>query len=191
MSRAHRPDYFRSFTQQSSPVQSPKLKIVYLSLGSNLGDRAGNIRRAREMLSLRGVHISRQSALYETEPVGLREQPWFLNCVIEAETNWMPRQLLHTLLEIERELGRQRRIPGGPRAIDLDILLFGSSIVRAPDLVIPHPRMAERRFVLAPLNEIAPAAYHPVLHMTAAEIMAATSDTSQVRLWNQKSESRE
>lgn len=184
-------------SRPQSTVESRKLKTVYLSLGSNLGDRAENIRRAVELLPAHGVHITRQSSLYETEPVDLRSQPWFLNCVLEAETNLMPQQLLHALLEIERELGRRRPASAaspprraGPRVIDLDILLFGASVVRTPDLEIPHPRMPERRFVLVPLTEIAPSACHPVLRKTTAELLAETPDTSQVRRWEQPIENR-
>jgi 2-amino-4-hydroxy-6-hydroxymethyldihydropteridine diphosphokinase len=158
------------------------MKTVYLSLGSNLGDRAENIARAIEALASHGVRVARQSSVYETEPVDVREQSWFLNCVIEAETDLMPRQLMRALLEIERSLGRRRRIPRGPRLIDIDILLFGSSIVRAPELEIPHPRMAQRRFVLVPLAEIAPALQHPTLKKTIAELLADTPDRSRVHV---------
>jgi 2-amino-4-hydroxy-6-hydroxymethyldihydropteridine diphosphokinase len=159
------------------------MKTIYLSLGSNMGDRAGNIRRAIEALGAHGVRVARESSLYETEPVELRDQAWFLNCVVEAETELMPQQLMHALLEIERSLGRKRRVPKGPRLIDMDILLFGSSVVHAAELEIPHPRMAERRFVLVPFAEIAPGARHPVLKKTVAELLAGTPDRSEVRLW--------
>ena len=160
------------------------MKTVYLSLGSNLGDRVQNIVRAVEALPAHGIGVVRQSALYETEPVDMRDQRWFLNCVIEAETDLMPRQLLHALLGIEHSLGRQRRIPRGPRTIDVDILLFSSSVIRTPELGIPHPRITERRFVLVPFAEIAPSVQHPVLQKTIAELLAVTPDRSQVRLYN-------
>jgi 2-amino-4-hydroxy-6-hydroxymethyldihydropteridine diphosphokinase len=161
------------------------MKTVYLSLGSNIGDRAANIARAIEALAARGVRVTRKSSLYETEPLELREQAWFLNSVVEAATDLMPLQLMHALLAIERDLGRARRIPKGPRLIDMDILLFGTSIVRAPELEIPHPRMAERRFVLVPFAEIAPGVQHPVLRKTIAELLAETPDRSEVRPWSQ------
>jgi 2-amino-4-hydroxy-6-hydroxymethyldihydropteridine diphosphokinase len=156
---------------------------VYLSLGSNIGDRAGNIARAVLALASHGVRVTRESSLYETEPVDFREQDWFLNCVVEAETDLTPGEVMDALLRIERALGRQRLAPKGPRLIDMDIVLFGSSIVRTPELEVPHPRMAQRRFVLVPFNEIAPGAWHPVLKKTIAELLAEVPDPSEVRLF--------
>jgi 2-amino-4-hydroxy-6-hydroxymethyldihydropteridine diphosphokinase len=154
---------------------------VYLSLGSNIGDRAANIARAISALAQHGVRVTRQSSLYETEPVDFRDQEWFLNSVAEAQTELEPAELMDALLQIERALGRHRLVPKGPRLIDIDILLFGSSIVRTPELEIPHPRMAERRFVLVPFSEIAPDAFHPVLKKTIAELLGSTPDRSKVR----------
>lgn len=161
------------------------MKTIYLSLGSNMADRARNIARAVQGLAAHGVRVVRESSLYETEPVELREQAWFLNSVAEAQTDLMPLQLMRALLAIERDLGRARRIQKGPRLIDIDILLFGSSAVRTPELEIPHPRMAARRFVLVPLSEIAPGVQHPVLKKTIAELLAETPDRSEVRPWSQ------
>jgi 2-amino-4-hydroxy-6-hydroxymethyldihydropteridine diphosphokinase len=154
---------------------------IYLSLGSNIGDRAGNISRAVAELGARGVRVVKQSALYETEPVELREQGWFLNCVVEVETELTPQQLMQVLLKIEREMGRERIVPKGPRIIDMDILLFSSSVVKESRLEIPHPRMADRCFVLVPLAEIAPGAVHPVLKKTIQQLLQETPDHSEVR----------
>lgn len=162
------------------------MKTVYLSLGSNVGERDKNLAEAIDALGEHGVRVTRQSLIYETEPVELEKQQWFLNCVVEAETELMPRQLLHALREIENAMGRRRLVRRGPRVIDLDILLFGSSTIQAPDLEIPHPRMMERRFVLVPLAEIAPEIRHPAANKNIAEILAGTGDKSTVRVWSKK-----
>jgi 2-amino-4-hydroxy-6-hydroxymethyldihydropteridine diphosphokinase len=163
------------------------MTTVYLSLGSNMGDRAENIARAIAALGQRGVRVTRESSLYETEPLEIREQPWFLNCAIAAETEYSPQRLMEVLLEIEREMGRERIMPKGPRLIDMDILLYGTDIVRGPGLEIPHPRMAERKFVLVPLAEIAGEANHSVAMMTIAGMLEVTADRSEVRKWPGKS----
>lgn len=159
------------------------MKTVYLSLGSNVGDREEHLAAAVAALGARRIRVTRQSSIYLTEPVDFEKQNWFLNCVVEAETDLMPRQLLRAIQQVENEIGRHRLVRGGPRVIDLDILLCGSSIIRTPELEVPHPRMAERRFVLVPLAEIAPTARHPVKNETAAELLAETPDRSAVRLW--------
>ena len=156
-------------------------KIVYFSLGSNLGDRTANLAAAIEALAAAGVRVVKQSSVYATEPVELRAQPWFLNCCVEAETGLMPRQLLHALQEITKSIGGRKIVRKGPRAIDIDILLYGSNTVRIPTLTIPHPRMTERRFVLVPLAEIAPSLRHPRLKSTIAELLAACPETARVR----------
>ena len=156
-------------------------KRVYLCLGSNLGDRRAYLARALEKMQAAGIRVHRISPLYHTQPVDYAAQPWFLNCVAEVETESMPRQLLHQLHRIERQLGRRRSVPRGPRTIDIDILLYRNHVMRTSELTIPHPRLAERRFVLEPLRDLAAGLRHPVSHSTVAELLAAVADRSQVR----------
>jgi 2-amino-4-hydroxy-6-hydroxymethyldihydropteridine diphosphokinase len=159
---------------------------IYLSLGSSVGNRAENIARAIEALAMHDVRVVKRSSLYETEPVEMREPEWFLNCVVEAQTDLPPQELMHALLEIERSMGRERAASGArklPRTIDLDIVFYGSEVIREAGLEIPHPRMAERRFVLVPLAEIAAGVLHPVLKKSVAELLAETTDRSEVRPW--------
>lgn len=148
-------------------------KTVYLGLGSNIGERERNLEQALARLEASDLRITRVSPVYETEPVGYAAQRWFLNLVAEAETELFPRQLMGRIARIERELGRVRSVPNGPRTIDIDILLFGRAVVRAGDLEIPHPRMAERRFVLAPLADLAPDLRHPATRKTVREMLDA------------------
>jgi 2-amino-4-hydroxy-6-hydroxymethyldihydropteridine diphosphokinase len=147
-------------------------KRVYLSLGSNLGDRAANLKTAIDRLGTLGKVLA-VSSFYETEPVEFAAQPWFLNCVVELDTGKMPKQLLAAILDIEKEMGRRRVKKKGPRTVDIDLLLFGNSVIKMPGLTIPHPAMHERRFVLEPLAEIAPEARHPVFKRTVRELRDA------------------
>ena len=120
-----------------------------------------------------GIGILRESPIYETEPVGYTEQRWFLNMVVEAETALFPLQLLTRTAKIEQRLGRARTVPNGPRTIDIDVLLYGTAVLHSPRLEVPHPRMQERRFVLAPLADLAPDLRHPVLRQTIRELLGA------------------
>ena len=158
-------------------------KTIYLSLGSNLGDRAANLDQAIAALPESGVRVLRRSSIYETEPVDFLAQPWFLNCVVEAETSLPPRELLEALQGIERRMGSRKLVARGPRIIDLDVLFYNNSVIRSEDIEIPHPRMTERRFVLVPFAELAPTLRHPVFLATIAELLAATRDKSVVRDW--------
>ncbi|HVO81292.1 MAG TPA: 2-amino-4-hydroxy-6-hydroxymethyldihydropteridine diphosphokinase [Terriglobales bacterium] len=155
-------------------------KLVYLSLGSNLGDRAANLNAAIARLGGLGTVVT-VSSFYETEPVELTAQPWFLNCAVALDTEKMPKQLLAGILEIEQAMGRRRVQTKGPRTVDIDILLFGSSIVDTQGLTIPHPALHERRFVLEPLAEIAPEVRHPVFKRTVRELRDALPPGQAVR----------
>lgn len=162
-------------------------EIAYLSLGSNLGDRATNLRAAIAQLGTAGK-VCAVSAFYETQPVEMVNQPWFLNCVVALETPRMPRDLLKFILAIEEGMGRMRVRTKGPRNIDIDIVLMGDRVVEEPALTIPHAAMHQRRFVLAPLTEIAPEARHPVLGKTAQELLAELGTGQTVRRLDTKSE---
>jgi 2-amino-4-hydroxy-6-hydroxymethyldihydropteridine diphosphokinase len=156
--------------------------IAYLGLGSNLGHREENIARALELLGRR-VGIERISSIYETEPVGYREQPWFLNAVCRVSTMLEPFDLLRLVKEVEGELGRIPSFTNGPRIIDIDILLYGDEVLQANDLTIPHPRLAERPFVLVPLAEIAPELVHPVVKRTIEQLLQEVQSSHHVRRW--------
>lgn len=154
-------------------------RLAYLSLGSNIGDREAHLRDAISRLEHHGK-VCALSPFYETEPVEFTEQAWFLNCAVTLETGETPAQLMTSLLGIEQEMGRRRLQKKGPRIIDIDILLFGDAIVNTPELTIPHPAMAHRRFVLEPLAEIAADVQHPVLKKSIRELRDRLPETQKV-----------
>jgi len=169
----------KQLTNQSTEGLPP-LKRVFISLGSNLGDRLDNLRRALAQMAAAGLEIRQVSSFYKTQPKDFGPQPWFLNCVAEVGTPLMPMQLLKTLKAIERDLGRRPGVPSGPRPIDIDILLYADVVVRSAALTIPHARMSERRFVLVPLRELAPHLRHPVTQRNVVQMLADTADKSQI-----------
>lgn len=147
------------------------MKEIYLGLGTNVGDRAANLAEALRRLPDAGVLVRQLSSVYETDPRDYPDQAPFLNQVVAAETEAFPIQLLKRLQGIERDMGRRRTLPKGPRIIDLDLLLYEQKVMSTPVLEVPHPRIAERRFVLEPLAEIAPELRHPVLRKTMRELL--------------------
>ncbi len=157
------------------------MHTAYLSAGSNLGNRQAHLERAVRSLKAAGIQPRRISSIFETEPVGFREQPWFLNVVLEVETLLTPDRLLASCQSIEAAQGRVRSFRNAPRTLDLDILLYEETVLNDPRLVIPHPRLTERRFVLEPLAEIAPDALHPVLKKTIRSLLEACPDSASVR----------
>ena len=149
------------------------MKVAYLGLGSNIGDREANIQQALDQLQAGDLRLLRLSSLYETEPMGFHDQPWFLNQVAEFATELSPLQLLQRIQIIEITLGRKREIVNGPRTIDIDILLFGDAIMKTAELTIPHPRYRERRFALEPLLELNPTLRDPETQQLIAEMLDA------------------
>lgn len=147
-------------------------KKAFLSLGSNLGDRVANLRAALRRLQRHDFLIMRVSKVYETSPMYLIQQPDFLNIIAEVETTLFPMRALLRCANVEREMGRRRTTPNGPRLIDIDIVLFGGFVMDTGALTVPHPRMAERRFVLQPLSELAPDLRHPVTKRSIREMLA-------------------
>lgn len=154
---------------------------IYLGLGSNLGDREEHLRAAVVSLEQAGIVVVRQASFYWTEPREFEKQPWFLNTAVEIRSELKPLELLDRCLTIEREAGRVRDGTKGPRPIDIDILLYDSEIIESPTLVVPHPRFRERRFVLAPLAEIAGDYSDPVCGLTIRQLLDLCPDPGTVR----------
>ena len=157
----------------------------FLCLGSNSGDRLGNIEAALLQMKRRGLKIQQRSSLFKTEPVSMPGEPWFFNQVVEVETDILPADLLAWIKETERKMGRNLAEKLKSRIIDMDILLAEDRIVRTSDLQVPHLKLAERNFVLIPLAEIAPEVIHPILNTKICDLLQETDDTSQVKIINE------
>ncbi len=164
--------------------EEPAITPICIGLGSNYGDREANLRTALMRLSP-VVNCDAASDIFETEPVGSLEQSWFLNMVLRATTELGPLELLETLQQIENSMGRRRLIEKGPRIIDLDILLYSSTIFRTRNLTIPHPELHRRAFVLTPLAQVASDWVHPILGATVQELLEKLNDDKAVRIWTQ------
>ncbi len=152
------------------------MTVVYIGIGSNLGDKRGNCLASVERLSARGISVTKRSSLYETRPWGVTDQPDFVNMTVEARTTMSPHELLHALKEIEAEMGRKTGSRWGPRIIDLDLLLFDDLIIQDEGLVVPHPLLHAREFVLLPLSEIAPDVVHPLINKKIIELKEMLRD---------------
>lgn len=155
---------------------------IYISLGTNIGNRQQNLETALHEIAAFST-ITKKSSIYETEPVGYKPQPDFLNMVIEIDSELTPSELIIKLCEIEHKMGRVKEIQNGPRIIDLDILLYNDSVINHPDLIVPHPRLVERQFILRPLLEIAPNIIHPILNQDIETLSKILPTTSKVTLW--------
>jgi 2-amino-4-hydroxy-6-hydroxymethyldihydropteridine diphosphokinase len=166
-----------------SVISVVKNNLAFIGIGSNLGESVHNCDLAiRAMTADRRNRVVEVSPFYRTEPVGKKDQGWFVNAVAALETSRSPRELLEFIQTVEHEMGRGRKEKWGPRIIDLDILFYDDQIIRAEDLVVPHPRLHERRFILTPLNDIAPDLRHPLLNQSIAEILSKLPEGEKVIL---------
>jgi len=169
-------------TEVKPPVH--RLSTTYLHLGSNIGDRLGNLLKAKFLIQRKIGHIQTLSQVYETAAWGKTDQATFYNQAIQVRTEMTAYEVLDTIHDIENQLGRQRNEHWGPRTIDIDILFFENEIINTQKLTLPHPRLPERNFVLAPLAEIAPDFIHPVLNKSVKELQASCPDELEVTLMN-------
>ncbi|HJY63290.1 MAG TPA: 2-amino-4-hydroxy-6-hydroxymethyldihydropteridine diphosphokinase [Ignavibacteria bacterium] len=161
------------------------MEKVFLGLGSNIGNRAGYIKKAIKGISLiKGINIIARSSLYETEPWGLKNQRKFLNCVIVCLSKLKPYDLFRNLRKLEQNIGRKRRVKWGPREIDIDILFFGNRKIKTINYTIPHPMIATRNFVLVPLVELFPSFVHPVLKIKLPDLLKKSNDYGKVEIYN-------
>lgn len=160
------------------------MKEVYLLIGGNMGDREANLRSAARAIEKTCGNIRSESSVYETEAWGLHDQDAFLNQVIEIETRHDPEELLKQILQIEETMGRKRLVKNGPRLIDIDILFYANQVIEQEGLKVPHPRIQDRRFVLEPLNEIAPKMVHPLFHKSISQLLKECSDPLKVNKFN-------
>lgn len=159
--------------------------LAYVGLGTNLGDREANLRSAIQLLDTDLIAVVRKSSIYETAPLDVLDQPPFLNMVLECDTSHLPMQMMKRLLKIEKQMGRDRSskaVRRGPRLIDIDMLLYRNSVIRTPQLTVPHPRMLERRFVLEPLLELAPEIKDPRTRMPIAQALPGVQDQQITKL---------
>jgi 2-amino-4-hydroxy-6-hydroxymethyldihydropteridine diphosphokinase len=185
-------DKMFAITKNEIPIKDESIIATrmkyFISLGSNLGDRRKNLAQAVSLLQKNDIRILKASSVYEASPVGFTSQPWFLNQVIEIETNMQPESFLIMAKKIEKSMGRKRTIQKGPRCIDIDILLVENRVIQTKKVQIPHPELEKRKFVLTPLREISPETIHPVLEEKIEDLWRKCQDTSSVVFFKKSNE---